>query len=240
MREIKSILHMAEQGCSHPFLCIGEDESRWWCKGQLSGTESQRREWICANLARQLNLPVPDFEIMEVPEGLFELWQLGHPECRDVFVMPSNPYVFASRLVPDCRDLSVNSLFLARGDRQLQARVFAFDRAIRNTDRTDWNSNILVDVVSESTIRLIDHNNAFDPDFDEVEFREGHIFRGAYLPLSAQERAGLDAEVRRAVAAFDLQAVWDAMPEAWTEEITTGLTADGIRGILSDSGSTPS
>lgn len=160
-----------------------------------------------------------------------------NPNGANGFAPTLNPYVFASRLVPDCRDLSVNSLFLARGDRQLQARVFAFDRAIRNTDRTDWNSNILVDVVSESTIRLIDHNNAFEPDFDEVEFREGHIFRGAYLPLSAQERAGLDAEVRQTVAALDFRAVWDAMPEAWTEEITSGLTADGIRGILSDSGS---
>ena len=231
MKQIKTIVRMSDQGFSCPFLCIDEEDARWWCKGQLSGTQSQRNEWICAHLARHLMLPVPDFEIMQVPDGLFELWQMGHPECRDVFVLPSNPYVFASRLVPECRDLSVNSPFLIRGDRNLQARVFAFDWVIRNMDRSDGNSNVLVDV-SEAAIHVIDHNSAFDPDFDKTKFQENHVFRGAFQSLSFEAHAQLEQDIRQSLATFDLTAVWDGMPEAWMDEATPGLTFEAIQDTL--------
>lgn len=234
MKQIISILRRSKQGVSQPFLCQDETGTNWWCKGQLSGTQSQRYEWICAHLARLLALPVPDFDIMEVPVALSDLWQRAHPEFNGQFVLPSNPYVFASRCVPACRDLSATSPFLDRGDRNLQARIFVFDRFIRNTDRTDGNSNVLVDIVDESAIHVIDHNGAFDPAFDETAFRTGHVFREAFRELPAEERSQLVGDAFQSLATFDLDSVWNEMPGPWIDEITTGLTADGIRGILSD------
>ena len=37
-----------------------------WCKGNHTGLRSVISEWICARLARQLGLPVPDFSIMKL------------------------------------------------------------------------------------------------------------------------------------------------------------------------------
>lgn len=233
MKQVHAILRMSEQGISHPFLCQEEGGTSWWCKGQLSGTETQRHEWICARLAKRLSLPIPDFEIMEVPVALSDLWRTGHPECNEVFVTASNPYVFASKCVPNCRDLSRTAPFLSNGDRNLQARIFIFDLCIRNTDRTDGNSNVLIDAAG-GAIHIIDHNSAFDPDFDEAKFRDSHVFREAFQKLPAGERSKLAEEVFRVLDGFDLDSVWNEMPDAWTEEVTTGLTADGIRGILSN------
>lgn len=233
MKQIKAILRMSEQGISQPFLCQDEDGENWWCKGQLSGTQTQRNEWICAHLARRESLPVPDFEIMEVPVALSDLWRAGHPECDGFFVMPSNPYVFASRCVPNCRDLSTTSTFLTKGDLILQARVFAFDRCIHNMDRTDGNSNVLEEV-DQSAIHIIDHNCAFDPDFDAVVFADSHIFRKAFQAIPPDDRSRLVEDICRDLETFDLDCVWNEMPDAWIEEVTTGLTADGIRGILSN------
>lgn len=231
MRQIATIVRKADQGISNPFLCKDGNEIPWWCKGHLSGEQTQRYEWICACLAKQLSLPVPDFEIMEVPVDLFKLWSSIRQDCKDLFVTTANPYVFASRLVPNCRDLSPNSPFLDKGDRELQARIFVFDRIIRNTDRTDGNSNVLVNA-SEEDIRIIDHNLAFDPAFDDKTFLEGHIFRGAFRSLAPEERANLVEDVFQKVATFDLDAVWNEMPDPWTDEIGTGLTLDDVRGIL--------
>ena len=222
---------MSDQGVSLPFLCKDEEEASWWCKGHLSGEQTQRYEWVCANLAKHLSLPIPDFEIMEVPIHLFNLWQTGNPACKDLFVTQSNSFVFASRHVPGCWDLSENSPFLVKGDRDLQARILIFDRIIRNTDRTDVNSNVLVNA-SEEDIRIIDHNLAFNPAFDDKTFLEEHVFRGAFLSLAPEERANLVEGIFQKVATFDLDAVWNEMPDPWTVEIDTGLTLDDVRGIL--------
>ena len=120
---------------------------------------------------------------------------------------------------------------MAKGDHNLQARIFVFDRIIRNMDRTDGNTNILLNA-SGSEIHVIDHNEAFDPAFDEEQFRTEHIFRGAFSELPPQDRKKLADEINQAVSAFDLDAVWYEMPDAWTDEIGTGLTLDDVRGIL--------
>ncbi len=231
MRRIASIIRASDQGVSRPFLCKDDDNACWWCKGHLSGKQTQRLEWVCAHLARLLSLPVPDFEIMEVPIDLFELWRSFHRDCGDIFVTSANPFVFSSRHIPGCQDLSENSPFLTKGDRVLQARIFVFDQLIRNTDRTDVNSNVLVDAF-EKAIHVIDHNNAFDPAFDEKSFFENHVFRKAYLALSPKERSDLTEDIHHKISAFDLEAVWNEMPEAWTAEIETGLTMDNVRSIL--------
>ncbi len=222
---------MSDQGVSLPFLCKDEEEASWWCKGHLSGEQTQRYEWVCANLAKRLSLPIPDFEIMEVPIHLFNLWQVGNPACKDLFVTPSNSFVFASRRVSGCRDLSPNSPFLDKGDRTLQARILVFDRIIRNTDRTDGNSNVLVNATEEE-IHIIDHNLAFNPAFDDKKFLEEHVFRNAFLALAPDELADLVEDIFQKVATFDLDSVWYEMPDVWTEEISTGLTLDDVRGIL--------
>lgn len=231
MKQIAKIIRVSDQGVSHPFFCQGWDDAYWWCKGHLSGEQTQRHEWICAHLARLLALPVPDFEIMEVPVSLFELWKSFHRDCKDIFVTHANPFVFASCNVSDCQDLSVNSPFLTKGDYNLQARIFVFDQLIRNTDRTDGNSNVLVDP-SGSVIHLIDHNSAFDPAYDEKSFLENHVFRSAYLALSPEERFKLAEDIHHTISTFDLDAIWNEMPEAWTDEIETGLTLDNVRSIL--------
>lgn len=57
---------------------------------------------------------------------------------------------------------------------ELQKAVFAFDWWIQNTDRTQINPNLLWQ--KNNQLIVIDHNNAFDPDFDANTFINEHIF----------------------------------------------------------------
>ena len=86
-----------------------------WCKGNHTGLRSVISEWICARLARQLGLPVPDFSIMKLDLELFTDWRRDRGTVPEI-VTESNQYVFASLNVEDCKDVLRPSSELAHID----------------------------------------------------------------------------------------------------------------------------
>ena len=70
--KIISIGDIASQGVSEPYLCGGEDGEDYFVKGLRSGRHSQINEWICANIAHAVGLPIASFCLLETEEELFE------------------------------------------------------------------------------------------------------------------------------------------------------------------------
>lgn len=111
-------------------------------------------------MAQAFGLPVAPFRIAEVDERLLSL---GTTEFDDL----GAGYVFASRKAENVLEVSWSNL--GRINEILKRDVLVFDWWVRNADRTltHWggNPNLLWDTRSKDLL-VIDHNQAFDSDFD--------------------------------------------------------------------------
>ena len=141
--------------------------------------------WICACIARWLGLPVPDFAILKLDVAMFRQWRGYQENPVPEIVTDFNQYVFASLDAEGCKDVVDPKFDLLHIDKVLLAKVFLFDRLIRNTDRTDFNSNLLVN----GHVCIIDHNNAFDSGFSAGEFGADHVLRAYRNAMTERNKA---------------------------------------------------
>jgi hypothetical protein len=129
-------------------------------KGKSAGRKSLVAEWLASCMAQAFGLPVAPFRIAEVDERLLSL---GTTEFDDL----GEGYVFASRKAENVLEVSWSNL--GRINEILKRDVLVFDWWVRNADRTltHWggNPNLLWDTRSKDLL-VIDHNQAFDSDFD--------------------------------------------------------------------------
>ena len=232
-----AIIRVSEQGMTHPFICKGEDGNVYYCKGNHTGIKALRCEWMCANIAKILGLPIPDFTIMEVSLDLFDAWQNARRDCIDQFVTQENNFVFASkkiRNVNDVQDANGLQKFLNRAE---MARILMFDKLIRNVDRADFNSNILItNGESERVCYIIDHNMAFDPDFEIKEFMSCHVLRDYYSGIDDATKNDFLQRVRDLVTTSFLDDMWNRMPEVWQDGIydDVAVTLDNIKEAIKE------
>lgn len=230
VKRIKSILKISEQGVSRPYLCVDESDGIRWCKGCHTGVRSVVSEWICARLAARLGLPVPDFAILKLDVSTFREWRkLQNLEVPEI-VTDSNPYVFGSLNVEDSKDVFDAESELDHVDKKVLAKILTFDRFIHNTDRTDCNSNLLVN----GNVYIIDHNNAFDPKFSISEFEAEHILRGYRDVLSEAEESAFSSVFAELVNGTFLDEVWSEMPDAWTNVAEDILPLSHVRDVLQE------
>jgi len=209
MIQIVEVMGRARQGMTRPFVCRADDGEVYFVKGTGAGRRSQICEWVAGNLGLDLGLPIPAFAVVEVPSELIE--DGGMPELGDLGAGPA----FGSRrhsLV------ELPHTAVAEVPRDLQWDVLAFDWWIRNGDRTltaaGGNPNLFWDPLGRSLL-VLDHNQAFDPDFDPADFRDLHVF--------AQQVPALFGDlVRRAEYATRLELAlsrWDyilaGVPPVW-------------------------
>lgn len=168
--QIVEIIGRATQGVTRPFICRGEDDEIYFVKGRGAGKRSLICEWIAGNLAKNLELPLAPFDIVDVPDALIQL------ESRsDLGELGAGP-AFGSRKMLVV-ELSMSHLPLVAP--QLQMDVVAFDWWVRNADRTlssaGGNPNLFWDIGDEKLV-VIDHNQAFDLNFSVPSFVESHVF----------------------------------------------------------------
>lgn len=166
--QIVEIMGRSEQGITQPFICRGDDDNTYFVKGIGAGRRSQVCEWIAGKLALELVLPIAPFEIVDVPIELIE----GNPHYDDLGTGPA----FGS-LKQTIMELNYAAIDRVPDD--LQRRVLAFDWWIRNWDRmlseTGGNPNLFWEPEDEQLV-VIDHNQAFDPDFSQENFMKYHVF----------------------------------------------------------------
>lgn len=67
---------------------------------------------------------------------------------------------------------------------ELQRQVVTFDWWVRNADRLCSNTNLLWNIEHQSLV-MIDHNLAFDRQFDAVEFSTQHVFADQWSVLAS-------------------------------------------------------
>ena len=228
MKRIGSILKISEQGVSRPFLCKDETGAIRWCKGSHTGFRSLVSEWICGCLAREIDLPIPDFEIFSLDCRDFNAWSGLQKAVVPDLVTEANQFVFGSLNVENCKDVFDSAVELAHIDKKTLARIYWFDELIHNTDRTDFNSNLLVN----GDVYIIDHNNAFDPDFSAAAFADEHILRGYRNVISIDEVHALRMRVRDLVRGEFLECAWNEMPVGWMDVGETVLPMDSIRRVI--------
>ncbi len=228
MERISTILKISEQGISRPYVCTDEKGEIRWCKGNHTGIRSVISEWICARLARQLELPIPDFAILKLDLSLFNEWRRYKSEAPPEIVTAANQYVFASLNISNSKDVMEPKEDLAHIDKTLLARIYLFDHIIQNTDRTSWNSNLLVN----GNVYIIDHNNAFDPSFSPSAFAEEHVLREFKDAICKEEKTRISHAVAELAAGTFLDEIWSEMPDAWADVGSDVLSISQIKKIL--------
>lgn len=228
MKTIESILKISEQGVSRPYLCRDDDGKVRWCKGNHTGIRSLVSEWICGKFARAVGLPIPDFEIFRLDVSEFSEWMRIQNASVPAIVTTGNQHVFGSLNVDNCKDVFDAATDLGHIDRTVLAKIFYFDELIHNTDRTDFNSNLLVN----GSAYVIDHNNAFDVGFDGATFTNEHILRGYAGELSAQEVEEFKSKIKDLAGGEFLYEAWDEMPVEWTDVGETVLPVETIRRVI--------
>lgn len=206
---VVEILRRMEQGRTRPFLVRAEDDALYVAKGRETTQRGLVAEWLCAHLGRALDLPIPPFTLLEVPAELVaalgaEGGALGASTA------------FGSRLESGVQDFAPPQL--RNVDMALRRRLLAFDWWVENADRTlselGGNPNLLWRAAGDALL-VIDHNLAFDPDFDETGFFSTHVFRAEADQVFGDlvTRAEMALLLRGALAAFD--AALASAPSAW-------------------------
>lgn len=203
--QLVEVIRVIEQGFSNPFLCKAENGDEYIVKGEASGRKSQISEWICANLAKKLGLPIAEFSLVEIP---FELWEELPPPLKSI----GPGIAFGSKKADVVNWLEGFTIdMIPRG---LQQTIVAFDLWIKNMDRTICNSNLLYQVEGIGLI-VIDHNNAFDEAFDHQEFLDNHIFKDAFSDIYSDivRRDQLEEDFNNALV--HLTDICNNLPRSW-------------------------
>lgn len=205
MLEIQIITGRSEQGVTAPFLCKANDENNYYVKGLHAGRASQINEWISGKIAQELGLPIAPFALLKVGEDIYEElpphWkEIGMGVCFGSLAQPHYS------LLEQANISQINN--------ELQIKIAAFDWFIRNEDRTLGNPNLLY-VDSDAPLIIIDHNCAFDHEFDPDNFKSNHIFSSALLPVfnSPEMQDEINLWLRKAVDVYS--SILNDLPEEW-------------------------
>ena len=207
--QIIEIIGPAKAGRTEPFLCRGDDNNLYYVKGAHAGRKAQIREWVGSRLATEFGLPVANCVIVELSQELIEILP---PEWKKI----GCGFAFGSQAVAGVMDVTISHL--PGIPVEIQQDVLIFDLWVQNEDRTlthiDGNPNLLWDA-SKSELVVIDHNIAFDTQFNELDFFSCHIFREQWNLVYGDWLLRGDYHERMAECLGAVDQIWDQMPDQW-------------------------
>ena len=207
---VTAVLGRAPSGVSiRPFLCEDEHAQELFVKPFGSLPVSLVSEWLAVRLAAELGLPLPDADLVEIPVELCRA--AGHADLKP------GPAFASVSLGPGAADLQPRDL--GRVLPRTLAETLVFDAWIRNADRIlgplGGNPNAMM-VSPGSRFFLIDHDNAFDPEWEPGAMHHLHLARRqAAHWLDSSHRADWLARARNAFYKFDV--FWQELPSEWVE-----------------------
>ena len=207
---LEEVLGRSIQGKTEPFICRGEDGETYYVKGAGAGRRSLICEWVAGQLATEFGLPIAGYALAEVPSALVS--HGGRADIRDL----GAGLVFASRLLPNVQELTPTTRELVPDDVALD--VLVFDWWLHNEDRhlteNGGNPNLLWDVSGDELV-VIDHNLAFDPDFNTTNFLESHVFASHWNSVFSDHFVRSAYEKRMVQALICLPAIRASIPSQW-------------------------
>lgn len=207
--QIEEVLRKDLQGRCGAYFCRGVDGREYVVKGRNAGRRSQWCEWIAGCLARELGLPVPDFELVEIPE---ELVAELSPEQREI----GTGVAFGSVLERPVAWFEYSLIDAV--PEQLRQDLLIFDYWIDNEDRSlteaGGNANLLWRP-AEAKLVVIDHNCAFERHSTDKDFLENHVFGREWAHISSDLalQAEYGARLSKALLAWD--EACDNAPPSW-------------------------
>lgn len=208
---------------------MAEDGTAWFVKSAGAGWRSLACEWIAGRLASAFGLPVPAIAQPVVDEALAQA--LHAQGDRDLAAGAA----FGSQRVDYARDFE--PALLAQCPAESRRDLVAFDWWVRNADRTlgdlSGNPNLLW-VSGERRPVVIDHNLAFDPDFDPALFLQTHVFRADFLALRDDLVSRAEYEQRFTALLPLLETFWAEIPHNWIyrEDGQPRITLHEVRQVL--------
>jgi len=207
--QIIEVIRRSDQGLTRPFICRGDDDEVYFVKGLDAGRRSLICEWIAGRLGVALGLPIAPFEIVDVPMELLHTG--GGLDLADLGPGPA----FGSRR-REAMELNAATIELIPVD--VQRDVLAFDWWIKNPDRylteRGGNPNLFWDS-SEGELVVIDHNQAFAPDFEPETFRELHVFAHQGDSVFRDFARRREYNQRFSAALEDWERIQGSLPEEW-------------------------
>lgn len=207
--QIVEVMRRSDQGITKPYICRGDDGEVYFVKGKGAGRRSQICEWIAGKLGLALELPIAPFEIVELPE---ELMDSG---CMLDLSDLGSGLAFGSRRQ---EVMEFNFAIVNEVSNSLQQDVLAFDWWIRNNDRLltekGGNPNLFWNPEDQALV-IIDHNQAFDPEFDPGIFTQSHVFSMQNNQVFGDMIRCQDYNQRFSLALKDWPLICDGIPKAW-------------------------
>lgn len=210
---IVSISGRAGTGISRPFFCETEDGNFHYLKRDNVSHDQLVIEYLVSRLAEECGLPVAPVSIVEIPS---DLTRYAVVDRADEFCPGS---AFASQRIPFADDLRISHL--RQIPEETKIRCLLFDWWTRNPDRQldilGGDPNILWDPGAQA-ISLIDHDRCLDPEFDPIEFRNGHVFRDSrpFIESGFYEKWRTKFES----SIYNLGQIWKELPQDWLVDKT--------------------
>lgn len=208
---VEEVIRRAEQGQTAPYLCRADDGQLYFVKSGALPKRELVAEWLAANLAKEIGLPVPHFELAEVPEGLCV-------RRAGTWLADLVPGVaFASQRV-EASDFAWS--MVGHVPAEQRALIAAFDWWVHNGDRTlsafGGNPNLLWrQRASSGEVVVFDHNLAFEKGFDAKALLDSHVFGPDLVHLASDWVAREQVRQGFERALSSLEAVCATIPDAW-------------------------
>ena len=205
------------------------DGHDYFVKSAGAGWRSLICEWVAGRLAIEFGLPVPPVAQLVVEDALAATYR----QRGDLDLAAG--LAFGSKRVDRVRDFE--PALLGRCDAQFRQDLVAFDWWVRNADRTlgelSGNPNLLW-VTGESRPAVIDHNMAFEADFDVRLFCETHVFRDDFLAMRNDWVLQQQYQQRLVALLPLLDTVWPELPHDWLfdDDGRSRMTRDEVDQIL--------
>lgn len=207
---VTEILGRSQEGQTRPYICRCDDGEVYIVKGRSVPRYQLTAEWICAKLCTELGLPIAQYTMATVPVEIIEADLTG--AYQD---LGSGP-VFASHRV-SAKNLML--MHLKRVPQTLRRDIVLFDWWVHNADRNlteiGGNPNLLWSAGDPPAVVMIDHNLAFDAEFDQAEFLRLHVFSAEVPDLFSDFLLRDTYRTRLATALENWDGICDTLPEDW-------------------------
>ncbi|MCE0495746.1 HipA family kinase [Vibrio salinus] len=217
---ISQVIREMKQGRTTPYLCKDDNQNQHIVKGENATREGLVKEWICATLGTEFGLPIPNYSVAWADTPL--------QSKRDLF-----EYNFASSFIENIQDVTPSTL--KNLDQQLINDLYIFDYWIQNADRNltgfGGNPNFFIHQSSGKPV-VIDHNLAFDADFDIKQHKALHVCstKKKWATLFDIERQRYEELFAKSLLALD--AAINSVPDDWLEGYSLEKIDAEIKPIL--------
>lgn len=210
--EIIEVWGRADQGHANAYRCGADDGHSYYVKSQGATWRGLVCEWVTARLALAFGLPVAPFAQVLLDERFAQFLQRGGNRHLVAGL------AFGSRVAIHTREFE--PALLPKCGAVFRRDLVAFDWWVRNADRTlgeyAGNPNLLWDTAGAMPV-VIDHNMAFDPQFEADKFVETHIFQADLVTLKTDWVMRAEYEQRFSALVPLLSDIWNELPQNWLE-----------------------